>query len=334
MGTFDEITYSYFKKAERFADIINYKIFNGEYIIRPEMLYELDSREVTELYNHENNKNHGKRKNLSVLFDPKSKSKNRDIIKAIYRNKVDETLYSIVCIENQNDINNAMPVRNMLYDAIRYDNQVNDIKAKNRDNKNISGSEYISGFRDEDTIVPVVTIVILWSPDKWNGPRSLHKMFSIQDPRILKLVPDYEINLIEPFFMNEEDFEKLNDDISTVLRIAKYSNDDKTIKQLLTDNDRIKPLPPDAKSLIGHIVGRELENEEGDEGNMSNVFQRLLENERTEGREEGREEGVVSGSTEAFDAMDLIKKGFTTLEDLKKNGISEPVAKAALSRIQ
>ena len=54
----------------------------------------------------------------------------------------------------------------------------------------------------------MITLVILYGSEKWDGPRTLQEMMSIQDPAIQKYVTDYQINLIEPAAMDEEDLAK------------------------------------------------------------------------------------------------------------------------------
>lgn len=59
-------------------------------------------------------------------------------------------------------IHYAMPVRNMIYDALQYGKQVADTAANHRKNdksfrKRTSG-EYLSGFYKEDVLKPVVTL--------------------------------------------------------------------------------------------------------------------------------------------------------------------------------
>ena len=44
----------------------------------------------------------------------------------------DEAAYILLGIENQTDIHYAMPVRNIIYDALQYGKQVADIAAKHR----------------------------------------------------------------------------------------------------------------------------------------------------------------------------------------------------------
>jgi len=52
----------------------------------------------------------------------------------------------------------------MLYDAMSYTKQVEEIAASHRKNKNVNSSdEFLSGFKKDDKLHPVITLVIFWS---------------------------------------------------------------------------------------------------------------------------------------------------------------------------
>ena len=70
--------------------------------------------------------------------------------------------YLILGIENQSDIHYAMPVRNMLYDAIQYVNQVDEIAKEHRRSKKMpeTKAEYLSGFYKTDRILPIITLTV------------------------------------------------------------------------------------------------------------------------------------------------------------------------------
>ena len=76
-----------------------------------------------------------------------------------------------------------MPVRNIIYDALQYGKQVADIAAKHRasegDSKGHSRGEYLSGFYKEDKFTPVITLVLHFGANEWDGPLSLHEMMLV-----------------------------------------------------------------------------------------------------------------------------------------------------------
>ena len=138
---------------------------------------------------------------------------NKDVVGTVERFRdvvkmwTDNAMYVVLGLENQMRVHYAMPVRTMMYDAMNYSGQ---IKRKGVDvrNKNASSSEYLSGFGKEDKIYPVVTLVLYYSDEKWDGPTSLYDMMNISE-EIKPLVPDYKINLVN---IKEVDYTEFSDD--------------------------------------------------------------------------------------------------------------------------
>lgn len=100
----------------------------------------------------------------------------------------------------------------MIYDALQYGKQVADTAANHRKNgksfrKRTSG-EYLSGFYKEDVLKPVVTLVIHFGADEWDAPLSLHEMMGTQNEKLMHYVQDYQIHLIDPAKLTEEDLKK------------------------------------------------------------------------------------------------------------------------------
>ncbi len=67
----------------------------------------------------------------------RSRFKYRDVLKSAIIKQDDEAAYLLLGIENQTDIHYAMPVRNIIYDALQYGKQVADIAAKHRASEEI-----------------------------------------------------------------------------------------------------------------------------------------------------------------------------------------------------
>lgn len=183
MGKPNIVTKRYMQDNARFADICNFYLFDGQQMIRPEDLAEKD---VTELALPKG------------LEGAKAVEKYRDIIKGCCIKSAKGITYLIIGIENQNDAHYAMVVRNMLYDALNYSSQVEKAAKQHRKNKDISDSEFLSGFAKDDKLVPVITLTIYWNTGGWDGARSLHELLDVSDEGVLKYVSDYKLNLIVP----------------------------------------------------------------------------------------------------------------------------------------
>ena len=293
MGKIDARTHAYMSDNRRFADVINYLIYDGVQRIKPEQLHEMDPKEIAFPF--------GEDKGTDVI------QKYRDILKFANVKEADDRAYVIIGIENQDEVHYAMPVRNMLYDAAQYSKQVSNIAKghrKNKSDKVITSGEFLGGYYKEDKLIPVITIVILWSDKEWDGPMSLHDMFDGVD-EIKDFVPDYKMNLISPAKMRDDDFEKLHSIMAEVLKYIKYFNDDEVLKNVLDDDIVYTDIDRETADLINEISGHDLIFDEGKERvNMCRAH------------DEMKRKAAYARTVEIAKA--LIELGHISLEDIAK----------------
>lgn len=122
--------------------------------------------------------------------ESKPVQKYRDLLKSAAIMEDGEAAYVLLGIENQTEVHYAMPVRNMLYDAMQYNQQVADTAAKHKEEKSrrdkqkqkISNAEFLSGFHKDDKLIPVITLVLFFNAGEWDGPRSLFDMLDMSNP--------------------------------------------------------------------------------------------------------------------------------------------------------
>ena len=234
MGLADTVTKAYMKDNSVFEDAFNYLIYGGEAVVDPKQLQELDTTEIALPFGSQDEE--GKQPEEAV-------QKYRDVLKSAIIKQDDEAAYILLGIENQTDIHYAMPVRNIIYDALQYGKQVADIAAKHRasdgDAKGHSRGEYLSGFYKEDKITPVITLVLHFGANEWDGPLSLHEMMAVKNKNLLNFVQDYQIHLIDPAKLSAEDLERFSSSLREVIGYIKYSKDKKRLSEFLTDNPRM-----------------------------------------------------------------------------------------------
>ena len=153
MGAADTVTKAYMKENTVFADAFNYLIYGGKAVVDPAQLQELDTTEIALPFGAQDE--NGNQPDDAV-------QKYRDVLKSAVIKQDGEAAYILLGIENQTDIHYAMPVRNIIYDALQYGKQVADIAAKHRTDgsKGHSRGEYLSGFYKDDKITPVITLVL------------------------------------------------------------------------------------------------------------------------------------------------------------------------------
>ena len=255
MGKADVITNEYMSDNERFADVFNFFLYDGDQVIRPDKLKELDRTSVALPYKHNTR--------MSDVIQ-----KYRDVFKLLAAMEDDNAAYLLIGIENQTYIHYAMPVKDMLYDAAQYVRQVEKTaKAHRSETKNgnttATGDKFLSGFHKDDKLLPVITLVIYWSPDEWDGPKSIHEMLSVKDKRILKHVPDYKINLITPKNIDDKDFSKFHTTLAEVFQFIKYSNDDVGLERVVNANSAYEHLDRRTVEVINEVTGSRIDIPDG-----------------------------------------------------------------------
>lgn len=255
LGVKDTVTTKYMRQNEIFADAFNYFIYDGEQVINPENLEELDTREIHVPYGGEKGAK-------------QAVQKTRDVIKSVIAMMDKCTAYLLLAIENQSNIHYAMPVKNMVYDALQYAKQVEGAIVSHKmsgDYKSADSDEYLSGFMKDDRLLPVITLVIYFDFKEWNGPLSIHEMFSEQDARVLALVPDYKINLIAPASIEDNDFEKFQSSLKEVLSFIKYARDKDELKKLLDADESFRHLGRNEVNVLNACVGAKIAVKEREE---------------------------------------------------------------------
>ena len=250
MSIKDDVSNGYMSDNEHFADAFNYYIYNGEKVIKPEDLVAANAIETAIINKLE-----------KVITTKKA----RDLIKYLTIKQGDNITYALLGIENQSSIHYAMPVRNLLYDALTYATQIaEESKNLKKSGRQLDGAEYLSGFAKNSRIFPVITLVINWSNKKWDGPLKLSELFKETDPRILKLVNDYDIKLIDPYDIN--DFTKFNTMLGDVLEFIKFQNDEGYLKRSIEEKGEDWSLDIDSINAINTFTDAKISIEDAKEG--------------------------------------------------------------------
>ena len=260
----------FISQNEVFADIFNYHLYQGKQVIKEDDLEERDSTEVAVLIQDE--------KAYAV-------EKIRDILKECVIKTTAQAVYLILGIENQSQLHYAMPVRKFLYDALSYTKQVEEINKKNiREKKYKNRSEYLSGFRKEDKLKPVITLVVYWGADEWDAPRSLHEMLEVDDPDILQFVDDYKLKLIIPSEIT--DFEKFHSDARYVLEFIGASKNKEKLQKIM-QNPVYEQLDSETTKMINCFTGANIKiNKQKGVSDVCLAIKQMLEEEREKGRQE------------------------------------------------
>ena len=319
MGMIDLAAKDMLNDNKYFADTVNYFLHNGDRVILPEQLSEMNINQFVLFDEDEDEDDSGNKKRNEV-------DRYRDLMKAVKANNTDGEIICITGLENQAAVNRAMPVRDMLYDSLSYTQQIKDMADKKK--------PLFSGMPSDKYLKPVITIVINFDSKPWDEPLSLHELIDPKHREYLAYVQDYRINLIDPHRMEEEDFDKFETDLGNVLRLIKRSKNKKELIKYVEENgNRYINLDRIAKNFISVIADIEIpENQEGGY-NMLQAFAEIKEM-HEELEIAGRKVEFAESQLQVMKkkAEDLEHENNTLIEALKKKGATDEEIQNMLSK--
>ena len=241
MGMADAVTKQYMKENTVFADAFNFLLYNGENVIQPQTLRELDTAEVVIPFTVDDK---GKKQAQAV-------QKYRDILKMTTVMTDDKAAYVLFGVEAQTDIHYAMPVRNVIYDALQYGRQVTESSKRNRKN---------SG-----------------------------QTMAVTDKGLLQHIPDYRIKLIDPAGIDSDEMDKFHTSLREVLSYIKYSKDADKLAEYMNHNQRMEHLEVGAAQVIKEVTNTKFQIPKGmEEVNMCEAIEVLMKRRETEGITQGK----------------------------------------------
>lgn len=290
----DTILKNFWKNNERFADLFNAALFDGESVLKAEDLSEVDA-DVSSLLKFNNHA-----ETVQKVLDVAKKT----------AYGVDFVIWGL---ESQQKIHYAMPLRHMLGDAFSYLKEYNEIAARNRKDKNFSSSdEFLSNFKKTDRLHPMITLCVYYGDSDWDGPLCLTDMLKIPD-KIKPLVSDYKMNLVEIKKSNTMKFH--NDDVNMVFDLSRsiYERNYDKINRVYKDC----AIPTEIGLVIGAITesqelinqALEIEKRMGGQMNMCTALEEL--------KKEGIQEGEIKGT------IKMSKKFNVSKDETMKNIINE-----------
>ena len=227
MGVMDTEGKQYLSNPVVFADAFNYLLYDGKQIIKPEKLKELDTTELTVPYGN----------NARVPVQ-----KYRDLLK-LWNAMMDENaIYVVLGAELQDKVHYGMPVKDGLYDMLGYSKQIAEIKRSYKQEDvaeegeitvddgvvkiKLTSEEFLSGLRKGDKLIPIITAVVYFGEEPWDGPRSLFEMLDVRDERLYRFLSDYKLNLISPADMSEDEFGKFQTELGFAMKLLKHQSED------------------------------------------------------------------------------------------------------------
>ena len=273
----DIVVKNYWRNNEQFADFFNAVLFDGKQIIKADELEDIDTEESSVLEHKRYAESIGASRD-NVKIRKKSTAYNVELV--------------ILGMEGQERIHYAMPMRVMGYDYGTYKKQYEDNAAKYKNSKGMSRDEYMSRMKKTDKFIPVITIVVYYGEDPWDGALSLHEMLNI--PKEMQpFVNDYKMHLIEARKNNLKLHNINNMDLFNLFGIL--LNKDEKLKETKEKAIRYASEHDVDKSVIMTVAGAanckidyNMVTKKGS-ADMCTVFEETW----AEGRSEGEAKGIV-----------------------------------------
>lgn len=316
MSKIDVCTKAYMSNPRFFSDAFNYYFFHGEKVVKPEELTVQDIAEIALPYGN----------GEDDIIIPAQKF--RDILKKWTIMTSRDATYMLLGVENQANVHYAMPIRNMLYDALNYSSQVEAIGKKHRRRKDIEGDEFLSGFKKQDKVKPIFTLVIYWGTKEWDAPKSLYEMMDIKEEMIgiiKEYVDDYKLHVIVP---NEiENFEQFSTELGYCLRYIQSSTSRLKLEQLLKDHKDVYSRFDKVSGKLIQVVTNTILPKEAEREDSINMC-KAIEDMMKDAEAKGTEKAVLETAKRFFETggtMETALKVFPSLSEEELASIKEGV---------
>ena len=291
---------------ENFADLCNGVLFGGEQIVKPEELEDSPTETLKE--------------KSSVMSD---------VAKRWKRNN---TVISVIEVENQSQTDYAMVIRNVNLIASHYMNQLKGksdrlekIILDNAQKAEIEKEEILSGMLKDELFTPVIVIVINYNEEKWKGKRSLIEMLDLNGvpEKYKKYLLNYEMVLFD--YTDHHDYEMFHGDVRTVFEALNLQKKKEQLQRYFVERKisgstaRLLGSVMKVKNVDKYIYKNECGEEEAD---MCTAIRELIEDGRKEGIEQGIEQGIKQGIKQGEEQriamQNEIAKLKKELEELKR----------------
>lgn len=284
----DFVSSIFFSDNERYADIINGIGCGGIPFVKGKDLQEADTKVLFKRRTGFG----GKTKRIAPKY--------RDLI----RKTAFGVNFAMVGIENQEEIDYALPLRVMCYDAGEYERQASMIRRDvKRSSKSLSSGEYLYGFRKDSRLLPTITFVLYYGEEDWDGPKDIYSMLDFSDiPKSLReKISNYQAHVIE--IRKLDDTSMFKTDVKQVFDVIRFSKDKYKLNELVQQEQAYQMFDEDAYDMVAAYVGEwetmfrwKEKHKKGGKVDMCQGLRELLADERMEGMAEGRAEGEAKES--------------------------------------
>ena len=320
MGKGNAAVREWMSNPVRFSDLYNGIVFQGKQVVLPEelepaegetdILLEDNEQKVQEIHRY------------------------RDIV---MRWKKGALLVLLAC-ENQEKVHYAMTVRNMLYDSLSYVGQIQQLwKEREKEEKQkMTAPEFLSKWKKDDRLVPVITLVFYYDTEQWDGSTDLHGMLQWGEGNqelLREYVPNYRINLVDAG--NLEHLERFQSDLQEILGMLKCRGNKKELLDYMNKRESyFRNVDEETYQVMREFLHSEKmlkENVERIEGKETVDMCKALDELYNDGIEQGIERGMIRGTIETMkefnismeEAIERISKKFEITKEQAKEEVEK-----------
>ena len=286
MGAKDLAEKNLLQYKDVFSDIVNVNLFGGRCYVSAKEL----SREPGELI-------------MKTVSDKNLRQLQMDVPMKCKKNNRNFFL----CLENQSDKNNIMPVRDMGYQHAKYMEQIKEVKESNRKTGNYP-NPMTKELNDSQKLSPVITLVLNYSQKEWEKPRCLNDMLKFPEDMKCELepwIPSYSVCVINLASQSETTIRQYQSDFKYIVRYLSCGNDRKKLDEYFQTTEFELDHPEAFLDWLSAVTNdtryrkaKELiEETEGKGGKINMCVLLDMYEERGEARGEARgiEKGIVQG---------------------------------------
>lgn len=278
----DIVLKAYWNRNAEFADLFNALLYDGNPVIQEMELEERDTESSIVLQTESNSK---------------TEQTTRDLFKVVMT--VENTQYVLLGIENQQNIHYAMALRDLEYCTYSYIKQYEKIKERYPRKKGLCGNEFLSHMKKTDKLIPVITVVIYYGDEEWDGAKSLYGMMDIPEEE-KPFVNDYKMNLIEVRNTKLVFHNKNNRDLFHLFHLmCDKEKSSKDRKREVIEYAEKNQVDSSVLRTIASVNGVSIETLEKKEDDvMLSMFKELKDEAEKEGEFNGRIKEIITFSKE------------------------------------
>ena len=286
MGAKDLAEKNLLQYKDVFSDIVNVNLFGGRCYVSAEEL----SREPGELITKAVSDD--KLRQLQMDVPMKCKKNNRSFF---------------LCLENQSDKNNVMPVRDMGYQHAKYMEQIKEAKERNRKTGNYP-NPMTKELNDSQKLSPVITLVLNYSQKEWEKPRCLNDMLEFPEDMKCELepwIPSYSVCVINLASQPETTIRQYQSDFKYIVRYLSCGDDRRKLDEYFQTTEFQLDHPEAFLDWLSAVTNdrryrkaKELiETTEGKRGIEKGIAQ---------GLEQGEARGIVKGISQGIQEINTL----------------------------